>query len=88
MTIGDGMSALSEHILIIVFVIIPVLISWLDRQLGFPLACLLHSKEFEFELIHNALSTLLSKLLHIATVGLRHPIFAYILGKIIAMTRN
>ena len=49
MTIADGMSALSEHILLIVFVIIPVLISWLDLQLGFPLACLLHSKEGEFE---------------------------------------
>ena len=49
MTIADGMSALSEHILLIVFVIIPVLISWLDLQLGFPLACPLHSKEFEFE---------------------------------------
>ena len=50
LTIADGMSALSEHILlIIVFVIIPVLISWLDLQLGFPLACPLHSKEFEFE---------------------------------------
>ena len=49
MTIADGMSALSEHILLIVFVINPVLISWLDLQLGFPLACPLHSKEFEFE---------------------------------------
>ena len=49
MTISDGMSALSEHILIIVFVIIPVLISWLDLQMGLPLACPLHSKEFEFE---------------------------------------
>ena len=83
------MSALSERILLIVFVIIPVLISWLVLQLGFTLACLLHSKEFEFELLHDALSTLL----HIATVGLRHsghviPIFAYKLGKIIAMTRN
>ena len=93
MTIADDMSALSERILLIVFVIIPVLISWLVLQLGFPLACLLHSKEFEFEQLHNALSTLLSTLLHLATVGLRHsghviPIFAYILGKIIAMTRN
>ena len=43
------MSALSERILLIVFVIIPVLISWLVLQLGFTLACLLHSKEFEFE---------------------------------------
>ena len=50
MTIADGMSALSEHILLIVFVI----------------------KEFEFEKIYNALSTLLSTLLHLATVGLRH----------------
>ena len=49
MTIADGMSALSEHILLIAFVIIPVLISRLDLQLGFPLACLLQSKEFEFE---------------------------------------
>ena len=93
MTIADDMSALSERILLIVFVIIPVLISWLVLQLGYPLACFLHSKEFEFELLHNALSTLLSTLLHLATVGLRHsghviPIFAYILGKIIAMTRN
>ena len=93
MTIADDMSALSERILLIVFVIIPVLISWLDLQVGFPLACLLHSKEFEFEKIHNALSTLLSSLLHLATVGLCHsghviPIFAYILGKIIAITRN
>ena len=50
MTIADDMSALSERILQIVFVIIPVLISWLVLQLGFyTLACLLHSKEFEFE---------------------------------------
>ena len=49
MTITDDMSALLERILLIVFVIIPVLISWLDLQLAFPLACLLHSKEFEFE---------------------------------------
>ena len=53
-------------------VINPVLISWLDLQLGFPLAYLLHSKVFEFELIPNALSTLLSTLLHLATVGLCH----------------
>ena len=65
------MSALSEGILLIVFVIIPVLICWLNLQLEFPLACLLHSKEFEFELLHNAISTLLSTLLHLATVGLR-----------------
>ena len=89
MTIADVMSALSECILLIVFVITPVLISWPVLQLGFPLACLLHSKEFEFEYIHNALTTLL----HLAAIGLRHsghviPIFAYILGKIIAMTRN
>ena len=49
MTISDDMSALSERILLIVFVIIPVLISWLVLQLGYPLACLLRSKEFEFE---------------------------------------
>ena len=93
MTIADDMSALSECILQIVFVIIPVLISWLALQLGFPLACLLHSKEFKLEYLHNALSTLLSPLLHLATVALRHsghviPLFSYILGKIIAMTRN
>ena len=70
--IADDMSVLSERILLIVFVIIPVLISWLDLQLGFPLSCLLHSKEFKFEYIHNALSTLLLTLLHLATVGLRH----------------
>ena len=49
MTIADDLFALSEHILLIAFVIIPVLISWLDLQLGLPLACLLHSKEFKFE---------------------------------------
>ena len=49
MTIADDLSALSERILLIVFVIIPVLISWLVLQLGVTLACLLHSKEFEFE---------------------------------------
>ena len=49
MTIADDMSALSEHILLIAFVINPVLISWLDLQLGFLLACLLHSEEFELE---------------------------------------
>ena len=49
MTIADGMFALSKHILLIVFVIIPEMISWLDLQLGFPQACPLHSKEFEFE---------------------------------------
>ena len=72
MTIADDMSALSERILLIVFVIIPVLISWLDLQLRFPLAFLLHFKEFKFEKLHNALSMRLSSLLHIATVGLRH----------------
>ena len=49
MTIADGMSALSERILLIVFVIIPVQISWLDLRLEFTLAYLLHSKELEFE---------------------------------------
>ena len=49
MTIADDQSALLERILLIAFVIIPVLISWLDLQLGFPLAWLLHSKKFEFE---------------------------------------
>ena len=72
MTIADNLSALSEHILLIALVINPVLISWLDLLLGFPLACLLHSKEFESELIHIAFSTLLFKLLHLATVGLPH----------------
>ena len=48
-TIAGDMSALSERILLIVFVIIPVLISWLVLQLCFTLACLLHSREFEFE---------------------------------------
>ena len=72
MPIADDLCALSEHILLIAFVINLVLISWLDLQLGFPLACLLHSNEFEFELIHNALSTLLFTFLHLATVCLRH----------------
>ena len=49
MTNADDMSALSKHILLIAFVINPVLISWLELQLGFPLACLLHSNEFKFE---------------------------------------
>ena len=49
MKIADDLSALTEHILLIAFVIIPVLISWLDLQLGFPLPCILHSKEYEFE---------------------------------------
>ena len=56
MTIANDLSALSEHMLLTVFVINPVLISWLELQLGFPLAYLLHSNEFEFELLHNALS--------------------------------
>ena len=43
MTIADDLPVLPEHILLIAFVIIPVLISWLDLQLGFPLACPLHS---------------------------------------------
>ena len=72
MTIADDLSALSGHILLIVLVINPVLINWLDLQLGFPLSYLLHSKEFEFEVIPNALSTLLYTLLHLATVGLCH----------------
>ena len=49
MTIAKDLSALSEHILLTAFVINPVLISLLELQLGFPLACLLHSNEFEFE---------------------------------------
>ena len=49
MTIADDLIALSEHILLIAFVINPVMISWLELQLGFPLACLLYSKDFEFE---------------------------------------
>ena len=49
MTIADDLSALSERILLIGFVINQVLIGWLDLQLGFPLACLLHSKEFQIE---------------------------------------
>ena len=72
MTIADDMSALSGHILLIAFVINPLLISWLELQLGFPLECLPHSKEFEFESIHNALSMLLYTLLRLATVSLRH----------------
>ena len=46
-TIADDMSALCERIMLIVFVIIPVLVSWIVLQLGFNLACLLHFKEFE-----------------------------------------
>ena len=93
MTIADDLIALSEHILLIAFVIIPVLISWLELQLEFLLECLLHFNEFEFELLHNALFTLLFTLLHLGIVGMRHsghviPILAYILGKIKAMTRN
>ena len=88
MTIADDLFALSEHNLLIAFVIIPVLISWLDLQLGLPLACLLHSKEFKFEKLYIFL-----RFLHLATVGLCHsghviPILAYILGNLKAMTRN
>ena len=46
MTIADELSALSEHILLIAFVINPELINWIELQLGFLLACLLHSNEF------------------------------------------
>ena len=79
--------------MLIAFVINPALISWLDLQLRFPLALLLLSKEFEFEQLYNAISTLLFMLLHLATVGLCHsghavPVLAYILGKIKAMTKN
>ena len=93
MTIANDLSALSEHILLIAFVVNPVLISWLELQLRFSLACLLHSNGFEFKLLYNALSTLLFTLLYLATVGLRHsghviPILAYRLCKIKAMTRN
>ena len=45
MTIADDLSALSENILLIAFVINPVLISWLELQLGFPLACFLHPRD-------------------------------------------
>ena len=72
MTIADDLSALSEHIMLIAFVINLVLINGLDLKLGFHLACLLPSKEFKFELIHNALSTLLFTFLHLATVALCH----------------
>ena len=48
-TSADDLSVLSEHILLIAFVINLVLISWLELQLGFPLANLLHFNEFEFE---------------------------------------
>ena len=72
MTIADDLSALSEHILLIALVIIPVLISELDLQLGFPLICLLHSKEFEFEKLHYSLFTLLLTLLQLVVVGLLH----------------
>ena len=92
MTSANDMSALSEHILLTAFVINPVLISWLELQLGFPLACLLHFNEFKFEQLHNVLSTVLITLLHLATVGLRHSghlaIICNVLGKIKAMTRN
>ena len=72
MTIAYDLSASSKHILLIAFVINPVLISWLELQQGFLMANLLHSKEFEFRYIHNALYTLLFTFLHLATVGLRH----------------
>ena len=49
MTIADDLSDLSEHILLIAFVIDPVLIRWLELQLGFPLAGLLHFNELEFK---------------------------------------
>ena len=70
MTIADDLSALSEHILLISFVINPVLISRLELLLRCPLACLLHFNEFEFEWLHNAVSMLLFTFLHLATVGL------------------
>ena len=66
MTIAGDLSALSEHILLIAFVINPVLISRLELQLRFLLACLLHFNVYAF------LSTLLFTLLRLATVGLRH----------------
>ena len=82
MTIAYNLSTLSEHILLTAFVINPVLISWLELQLVFPLAYLLQTNEFEFEELHNALSTVLFTLFYLATVGLRHsghviPILAY-----------
>ena len=88
--IADDLFVLSEPILLIAFVINPVLISQLELQLGFPLPCLLHSNEFEFDELHNALSTLLFTFLHLATVGMRHsghvfPISAYICS---AQTEN
>ena len=86
MTIADDLSALSGHILLIALVINPVLISWLDLQLGFPLSYLLHFKKFEFELIHSALSTLFyaSSPSDCWPVSLWAciPILAYILGKL------
>ena len=93
MTITDDLSALSEHILLIAFVINPVLISWLEPQLGFPLAYLLLFNEFEFEYLHNVLFTLIFMFLHLESVDLRHSehviyILSYILGKMKAMTRN
>ena len=82
MTIADDLSALSDDILLIALRIIPVLISWLDLQLGFPLAC-----------TNLIVFIILFTLLHLATVCLCHsghviPILAYILDKIKAMTRN
>ena len=87
MTIADDLSALSGHILLIALLINPVLSSWLDLQLGFPLSYLLHSKEFKFELIHNALSTLLFTLFSLSdcwpvSLWACIPFLAYILGKL------
>ena len=81
MIIADDLSALSGHILLIAFVINPVLIS------------LLHSKEFEFEQLQNALSTLLFTLIHLENVGLCHsghviPILANTPCKSKVMTRK
>ena len=70
MTIANDLSALSEHILPIAFVINPVLISWLEHQLGFPLAFLLpmSSNLSNFIMLFPRFFTLL----HLATVGLCH----------------
>ena len=88
MTIADDLFALSEHILLIAFVMIPVLISWLDLQLGYLWHALYIPKSSNLSIF-----IILFTLLHLATVGLCHsghiiPILAYILGKIKAMTRN
>ena len=93
MTIADDMSALSERILLIVFCD-----NSCTDQLASPSTGISSGMPFAFQRVRirvtsYALSTLLSTLLHLATVGLRHsgyfiPMFAYILGKIIAMTRN